>query len=300
MTINEIINFARNPKDFIEKTEEDFSNKVKMLAADIISDKKNKIVLVAGPSAAGKTTTSSLLQNALKKAGHPSSTVSLDNFYGGDHEKPTLPDGRPDFESVYSLDLNALERFFSDILSKNKAQMPVFDFLKHKRSSNKELIDLSDEGILIVEGLHALNPVITQNLLSDNLFKIYISINASIYDDENNELLSSRQIRLARRLSRDAVYRASGAFNTLRLWTAVVRGEEQYLYKFKSSADVVFSTIHYYEPCIFKKRVCSLLKDLPKNAENYEYAMQLNDALIRFPDIAEEMIPPASLLHEFL
>lgn len=297
---NEINNLIKNKKDFIKTVEKDFLKKVTSICDILIKDKNKKILLLAGPSGSGKTTTSHLIRQELSKNGVSSAVISLDNFYGGNHEIPKLEDGRPDFESVFSLDIKEIHRCLSEIINNGVTNMPVFDFLKHERSKDILKIDVSDGGILIVEGLHALNPVIIDTLDKESILKVYISVNDSIYDENNNVLLSSRDIRFIRRLSRDAVYRNSTAVNTLHLWTAVIKGEEKYLYCFKETADIKIATLHQYEPCIFKSITKELLKDLPKTAENYENAMKIYKAIDDFVGLDKSFVPNGSLLKEFI
>lgn len=300
LTLTQINNAAKNSKEFILKEEQKYNNKIKELVNIISKDKNKKIILLAGPSGSGKTTTSSFIVNELKAIGISSKVVSLDNFYGGSHEMPTLEDGRPDFESVYALDIPEIHRCFKEIITNGYTNMPVFDFLKHVRSSSNMTIDIRDGGILIVEGLHALNPIIFETLPQESLFKIYISINDSILNDDGSVLISSRELRLVRRMCRDAVYRNSDAKNTLHLWTAVIKGEEKYLYHFKPTADLKIATLHGYEPCVFKDIYINKLENLPIDSENYETAIKVKEALKKFGHIDVDCVPKGSLLREFI
>lgn len=300
LTVNKINEGILNTDEFIAATEQGYHNKIFDAVDNIIRDKNKKIVLVAGPSASGKTTTSMFLCNEFKKRGVEATVVSLDNFYGLEEDMPRLPNGRADYETVYALDLKEVERAFKEIIEKGKTDIPVFDFLNHTRSHERQIIDISNGGILIVEGLHAINPVIYENLPSESLFKIYISVNQSIYNNDGSVLLNSRQLRLIRRLCRDSVYRSSDAKNTLRLWTMVVEGEQKYLYHLKPTADLCFITLHDYEPCLFKNIALRLLENLPADSENYEEAMYIKEALLNFNSIETASIPKTSLMQEFI
>lgn len=300
LTVNKINEGILNTDEFIAATEQGYHNKIFDAVDNIIRDKNKKIVLVAGPSASGKTTTSMFLCNEFKKRGVEATVVSLDNFYGLEEDMPRLPNGRADYETVYALDLKEVERAFKEIIEKGKTDIPVFDFLNHTRSHERQIIDISNGGILIVEGLHAINPVIYENLPSESLFKIYISVNQSIYNNDGSVLLNSRQLRLIRRLCRDSVYRSSDAKNTLRLWTMVVEGEQKYLYHLKPTADLRFITLHDYEPCLFKNIALRLLENLPADSENYEEAMYIKEALLNFNSIETASIPKTSLMQEFI
>lgn len=300
LTTDKIAEYAKTPDTFISLVEESYFEKVHELAISIRENPLKKIVLLAGPSASGKTTTSHILRKDLERRNIKATVLSLDNFYGGNHKMPTLPNGTPDFESVYSLDLDEIHRSLNEIILNNKTYIPVFDFINHVRAKEKELIDIGDNGVLIVEGLHALNPVITDSLPKENLFKIYISVSNSIYNKTGEKVLNSRDMRLIRRLSRDAVYRNSDSFNTLHLWTGVVLGEEKYLYKFKPTADVRLGTLHAYEPCIFKDIILKLLENINETYENHESAVKIKNALKLFPSISPDKVPKSSLIREFL
>ncbi len=300
ITVNKINELALNPTQFILETENEYHQKICDVVELIVKDPNKKIILLAGPSSSGKTTTSSFLVKELKKWGKIATTISLDNFYGGEHEMPLLANGKPDFESVYSLDLQEMHRAFKEIIDCGKTDIPVFDFLKHKRSDERQIVDITNGGILIVEGLHAINPVIYENLPIESLFKIYISLNKSIYNEDGSVYLSSRELRLIRRMCRDSVYRSSDAKNTLRLWTSVIDGEQKNLYHLKKTADACIVTFHPYEVCIFKKIALKLLENLPTDSENYETAIKIQKALQSFNDIDPSLVPKTSLLQEFI
>ena len=300
LTINKINELSNDTVSFIHKSEEAYHEKISAVVDEIIKDKNKKIICVAGPSASGKTTTSGFLAKELKKRGVEASVVSLDNFYGAEEDMPRLPDGRADYETVYALDLKEVERAFKEIISVGKTDIPVFDFLKHKRSDKRQIIDITNGGILIVEGLHAINPVIYANLPQESIFKIYISVNQSIYNEDGSVALKSHQLRFIRRLCRDSVYRSSDAKNTLRLWTMVVAGERKYLYHLKYTADATLVTLHEYEPCLFKNIALKLLENLPLDSENYEEAMYIKKVLEGFNSIDPSLVPKTSLMQEFI
>jgi uridine kinase len=212
---------------------------------------------------------------------------------------PLQENGEKDFESVYSLDIPEIHRCFNDLITSGKTEIPIFDF-KNPLKDERHFIDISNGGILIVEGLHALNPVLTNKLDAKNLLKIYISVNRSVLNDKGERLLSSRQLRLIRRMSRDSIYRNTTALSTLKLWTSVVRGEEKYLYGFKDEADIKLVTYHSFEPCVFKNIILKLLKDIPKTADNYDYIMDAKKALEQFVAIDISLVPETSLIREFI
>ena len=149
---------------------------------------------------------------------------------------PLQENGEPDFETVYSLDIPLIHKCFEELLTKEKTNIPVFNFdIKGRRAKFKE-IDIENHGIIIIEGLHAINPILTDNLPVDSWLSVYISPTSYIYEGDK-QILSSRMLRLARRMSRDYLYRNTSAIRTLKLWSSVVKGEEKYLYIFK---DIVY------------------------------------------------------------
>jgi len=288
-----------NPEKLIQSSDEQYDSELNDLVDKIIGNKDYKIVLLAGPSGSGKTTTAHIVKNKLIDAGKDAEVVSLDHFFLSMDKMPLQENGEKDFESVYSLDIPEIHRCFSELISVGKTDIPVFNFNIAARDG-RHSIDLSEGGILIVEGLHALNPLLTDELNQNNLFKIYISVNRTVVDDNGNKLLSSRQLRLIRRMSRDYLYRNTGALKTLKFWTSVVKGEEKYLYCFKDIADIKLSTFHSFEPCIFRNIIIDLLRDLPESADNYDYVMEAKKALERFVPIDLNLVPETSLIKEFI
>lgn len=288
-----------DPVGLIAGAEEAYDAELNLVAERILSAGHIKIILLAGPSGSGKTTTAHILQDKLTCRGHKVQVVSLDHFYLEAAKMPKLANGQPDFETVYALDIPEIHRSFSELIETGKTTIPTFDF-KTKKRGTPHLINISGNGLLIVEGLHALNPVLTDRLAADCLFKIYISANQRICDDNGDTVLSSRQIRLARRMSRDFIYRNTTAAETLRLWTAVVAGEEKYLYCYKDTADVQLKTFHSFEPCVFRNIILGLLEGLDASADNYDYVMHAKRGLERFVPLEPELVPETSLIREFI
>ena len=288
-----------NPEDLIASAERQYDLELDDLVDKIISNNEYKIILIAGPSGSGKTTTAHILKDKLIHSGKNAEVVSLDHFFLPMDKMPLQENGEKDLESVYSLDIEEIHRTFKELIEKGKTAIPAFSFNSFTKTG-EHIIDISDGGILIVEGLHALNNVLTDKLNQNHLFKIYISVNKTVFDDDGNKLLSSRQLRLIRRMSRDYIYRNTDALGTLKLWTSVVRGEEKYLYCFKDTADFKLFTFHSYEPCLFRDIIINLLKDLPKTADNYDYIMDAKSALEKFESIDAGLVPKNSLISEFI
>ena len=301
LTVNDINReVAKNAKEYISQCEERYHSEIRSLAEDVKNNAQKKIIMIAGPSGSGKTTTAHILHRCLESMGVHPSVVSLDDFYLNRDSAPLDIEGKPDLETVHSLDIPEINRCFSEIIETGKSYMPLFDFGPGRRKSERHLVNISHDGVLIVEGLHALNPLLTEMLPKENIFKVYISVSKTIYDEKGEAVLSSRQMRLMRRMSRDDIYRGASPQRTFDMWESVVRGERKYLYGFKPTADRIITTLHDYEPCVFKKRVLYLLSQISPDSEDYMYVVKTAEGLSNFCELDEDLVPADSLLREFL
>lgn len=300
-TLNKINEFAeKNPDEFIRLCDAEYLSTVTDVARKIATDDDIIIVAIAGPSGSGKTTTAHLLRRTLEDLGETTAVVSLDDFYLTAEKLPLLPDGSRDIESVNSLDIPLINQCFNQIINYGTASLPRYDFKSKKRIPNADLLNIGSHGIVIVEGLHAMNPLITDLVPRKNIFKIYISVNSSVDDENGVQMLSSRQIRLIRRVLRDERFRGSTAEETLRLWNNVIDGERKYLYCFKNTADVQLVTFHPYELGVYKEHFCKMRSNVTKNAPCYDYFIDTANALERFAKIDGNSVPENSLIREFI
>lgn len=299
-TIEYIIESAKNPEDFIAECESRYANKLRQIAEDVAGTGKNEIIMIAGPSSAGKTTTAKKLREYLKELGIDSHTVSLDDFYLDNCDAPRFPDGTPDFETIDALDIRCFEETMNTIINTGKALVPEFDFLTGKRKADYNEMILGENDVIIVEGLHALNPRITDLLPSDRLLKIYINVSSRIYDEKNNIILNKRNMRFIRRMVRDYRSRGNSVEKTYEMWLSVQYGEDMYLFPYKDNADVKINTVHLYETCVLKNMAMKLLAGIEKNSEFYKQSQRLMKSLERFPQIDDSIVPEDSLLREFI
>ena len=299
-TVSDINEAALTPESFIRACEKRYKKEVYAAADNIARNDNIKIVALAGPSGSGKTTTAHILCDRLSELGETPTVVSLDDFYLSNEKLPRLPDGTLDIESVNALDIPLINQCFNEIICTGKTVLPKFDFASKKSIRQGRAVDISNKGIIIAEGLHALNPLITELVPAENIFKVYISVNCSILDRFGEQLLSSRQIRLARRVLRDRIFRGADVKDTLSLWNGVVEGERKYLYCFKSSADVLIKTLHHYEPCVYKDEFLRLLPLLTPDTPAYEYFLRTAAALEKFESINSNLLPKDSLIREFI
>ncbi len=288
-----------NPEKLIFEAEKRYRDIVFEVSQNINQDSAKKIVMLAGPSGSGKTTTAGKIRENLEKLGHKAYTVSLDDFYKNIGTGPKNADGTYDFESIYSLDLDLIHKCLQELIVKNESELPLFDFMTGKRKEETNKIKLDDEDVIIVEGLHALNPEIVETLPEENLYKIYISVRSRIYENED-VVLSKRDLRFIRRMTRDFKFRNSPVEHTYDLWPKVAEGEDKYLFPFEDNADYKINSVHIYEPCVFKKEATELLSAVKPDSPNYEKSQRLIKGLSKFPEIKKSSVPENSLLREFL
>jgi len=294
---------AKNdPEGLIERCEERYKRIVESVVDECIDRADGRLVIMlAGPSASGKTTTAHKIKARFKSRGVDCHVISLDDFYLNREDVPVNDDGEPDFETVYALDLKLIDTCLQSLLSGEETYVPSFNFETGKRDDKANYFRLDDRDVVIVEGLHALNPIVTQNIPEEFLYKIYISVSSRIYNEESEDIiLNKRNLRFIRRLIRDYKFRASSVDNTYRLWDSVRMGEDKYLFAFKDYADMRINTIHIYEPCVFRNEAIEMLSSVDENSIYYRDAKRLIKSLKKFVQIDMDKVPSDSLLREFL
>ena len=299
-TLEYIVENAVNPEKFISECEKKYNNKILKIAKDIAGSEKTEIVMLAGPSSSGKTTTAKKLCQALADLGVKSHTVSLDDFYLNNCDSPRFPDGTPDYETVEALDIPCFEKTMETLIETGFALMPEFDFLTGRRKEKYNELKLGKNDVIIVEGLHALNPAITEHLPKERLLKIYISVSSRIYDKKKNIVLNKRNLRFIRRMVRDYKFRGNSVEETFKMWITVRYGEDAYLFPFKDNADIKINTIHLYETCVLKDTAIKLLKEVKSDSGFYKESQRLIRNLEKFPSIDKKYIPENSLMREFV
>lgn len=294
---------AKNdPAGLIERCEERYKRIVESVVDECIEKHSGRLVIMlAGPSASGKTTTAHKIKQKFIDRGVDCHVISLDDFYLRREQVPGYSEGEPDFESVYALDLKLIDSCLQSLLSGEETYLPSFDFETGTRDDKANYFRLSERDVVIVEGLHALNPIVTQNIPEEFLYKIYISVSSRIYNEESEDIiLNKRNLRFIRRMIRDYKFRASSVENTYRMWDSVRMGEDKYLFAFKDYADLRINTIHIYEPCVFKNIAIEMLSAVKEDSIYYRDAKKLIRALNKFTQIEPERVPENSLLREFL
>lgn len=297
---SEIINeLAENPEKFVCECSEKYISDVRRTAKTVYENVNVKIVMLAGPSSSGKTTTASLLSKEVELLGGKAYTVSLDDFYLSRSEGyPVDENGEPDYECVEALDIELLHSCLNQLIVSGESRLPVFDFTTGTRHDEAKHIKLNDKDFLIVEGLHALNPVITDNLDKESLYKIYVSVSSRVYDENGESFLSKRNLRFLRRMLRDYRFRAMPVEGTFDIWKSVTRGEDKYLFPFEENADVRLNSFHACEPCVVGAQALALLREIT-DIEYAEKAAELIAKLEVFIKIDSSVLPQDCLLREF-
>ena len=285
--------------DLIKIDETLQSNRLLEIAQQINAKKnKIKIVLLAGPSSSGKTTTSKKLCLLLRSFGLNPKVMSMDDYFKERVDNPIGEDGKPDYECLEALDLKLFDKQMGELLKGETIMTPTFDFLQGKKSFNNEL-KLEEDDILVMEGIHALDSRILTNIPKENKYKIYISALTQLSIDDHNRI-STTDNRLLRRIIRDARTRGYPVEHTLDTWASVRRGEEKYIFPYQDEADYTINSALIYEIGVLKTYVEPLLYSVESTSPYYEDAVRLINFLRLFLPIPSDAIPQDSILREFI
>jgi Uridine kinase len=284
---------------FIKNCELRYDNLVNTTALKIHQKHENsKIVMLCGPSGAGKTTTAYKLKKRLDELGVLAKVVSIDNFFLGRGIAPKLPDGSYDYESIEALDTKKLIECINQILKNGKTELPVFDFVSGTRSNKTDKIIIGKDDIVIFEGIHAMNSILFTDLPQNNLIKIYVDVAGKVFEN-GNPVFSSRDIRFMRRMLRDYKFRASSPQNTISMWKQVIRGEDIYINPFIKDADFIEDTFHAFEPSLYCSCLVNLFRQVDEKNSYYDYVLSLQNKLKHFNMLNISQIPKTSLIREF-
>lgn len=286
-------------KDIIRVSEALHEKKIANIA-DMIYDKENiKMVLISGPSSSGKTTFANRLGIQLRVNALIPVPISLDNYFVNREDTPKDKNGDYDFESIDALDIDLFNEDLKHILNGEEVQIPTFNFKKGKREYDGKKIKLPKNGILIVEGIHGLNPILTREIPDKNKFKIYISALTQLNIDNHNRV-STTDVRIIRRLVRDYLSRGYKGEETLKMWPSIKRGEDRNIFVFQENADVMFNSTIVYELCILKKYALAELNKINKNSTVHYEATRLKSFLNFFKEVDMNLVPSNSILREFI
>ena len=279
---NEVISQGLAP-DLIAEDEVQHSRRLEPITTEItrrFRQEGMRVVLVAGPSCSGKTTTSRFLNHMLRDNGIQPCVVSLDNYFLNLDQRPLDPNGGIDYESFYGLDVKQLGRDVASLLAGDQVSMPTYDYIKGERTYRGNTLKL--------EGLHALNPLLVPDLEEDKKFRLFVTAQATIYYGERSGL-DEHDNRLLRRIYRDYNSRGASALQTLQWWPGVLRGENLWILPFASHADAWFNTSMVFEFSAIKSRVSQLLREVPESEPvEYKIAQRLSSILDRIAPLTKE------------
>lgn len=290
-----------NAEDFIMMTEKVFRHDLRLIAEQIRGVPGDRhIILLSGPSSSGKTTTSKKLIDEFKRKDIDAQLISMDDFYLGKDLAPRFPDGKPDFECVEALDIPLIQKSIHELLETGECILPKYDFKVSMRSKETKLVKLSKNSVIIMEGIHALNPIFSDGMTKNEVLKIYVSVKQGIKDNEEY-VLTNRQIRFIRRVVRDSNFRKTSPVQMLSMWPDVVEGEKKYIRPYRYTSDFTVNSIHIYEPCIMKNIVLELLGKINMmDCPDPEFAGSIIKGLEQFESIDPKYIPKNSLMREFI
>ncbi|MDE5969541.1 MAG: nucleoside kinase [Muribaculaceae bacterium] len=299
--LNEAVEHRRTA-DLINVAEALHDKKIASIADEITSryhEGGARIVLVAGPSSSGKTTTTKRLAIYLMANLLVPKMISLDNYFVDRTRTPRDETGDYDYESLYALDLEAFNKDLNDLLEGKEVSLPTYNFETGTRMYKGDKIKLGDNTVLLIEGIHGLNPQLTASIEEKMKYRVYVSALTTLSIDDHNWIPTTDN-RLLRRIIRDYKYRGTSAIETIRRWPSVRRGEEKWIFPFQENADSTFNSSLIFELGVIKDYAMNVLRDVPHDAPEYSEAYRLMKFLSFFSPIGERIIPPTSLLREFL
>ena len=290
---------AGHATDIINISEALQEKKLAKIAEEIASRKGVKLVLLAGPSSSGKTTSCKRLSIQLAVNGLKPLQISLDDYFVDRDKTPKDENGDFDFESIYALNLDLLNEQFNALFRGEEVELPKYDFPSGKSVKSGKMLKLEPNNVLVVEGIHALNPELTAHVPEEQIFRVYASALTTILLDNHNYIPTTDN-RLLRRIIRDYKYRGVSAQETIHRWPSVRSGENKWIFPFQENADAMLNTAMLYELSVLKMQAEPLLQQVPENCEEFAEAYRLLKFLKYFKGIPYNNLPPTSLLREFL
>lgn len=258
-----------------------------------------RVVLIAGPSSSGKTTFTKRLAIQLMTNLLEPKMISLDDYFVNREDTPREPDGDYDYESLYALDLHQFNADLNALLAGEEVQLPTYNFELGRRVYKGKTLKLTNRSVLLIEGIHGLNPELTKEIDARMKFMIYVSALTTLSIDDHNWVPTSDN-RLLRRMVRDSRYRGVSATETIRRWPSVRRGEDKWIYPYQENADAMFNSSLIFELSVIKEYAEELLRGVPRDIPEYAEAYRLRTLLGYFTPITDKTIPSTSLLREFL
>ena len=286
--------------DFIDVNEAYQEKRIALLAEQIVQKRGQvKWILIAGPSSSGKTTFSKRLSLQLKASGMNAKPIPLDNYFVGRDKTPLDEKGEVDFEHIEALDLNLVHEQLAKLDAGQRLELPYFNFHTGQREWKGEMMHIGPDDVVVLEGIHGLNPRLTSSIPLEHKFRIYISALTQLNIDSNNRI-STTDNRLIRRMVRDHNFRSHSAIKTLQMWPKVRRGEKTWIFPFQKEADVAFNSALDYELAVLRPYAEPLLAEIKPSMPEYAEAVRMQQFLSNFLVIPTDRVPPTSVIREFI
>ena len=297
--LNNVVSMGKYD-ELIRLSEVYYNNQLVEVANKICDNKENiKIVLIAGPSSSGKTTTSKKLQVYLQSKGIKQHQISIDDYFVDRDKTKVLPNGELDTESLSAVDVTLFNKHLTKLLDGEKVELPEYNFVLGKREYKGKFLEVGKDDVIIIEGLHALNEDLTMSIDRRQKFKIYISALTQLNIDNHNRIHTS-DTRKLRRIVRDNKYRGKDASETLKMWRGIREGEEKYVFPFQDDADYVINSALVYEIGVLKVYAEPLLFNVDEDDDSYPEALRLINFLRNFLPIPSDQVPKDSVIREFI
>ncbi|MDY5322036.1 MAG: nucleoside kinase [Prevotella sp.] len=295
---NEVVEHG-HATDLINISEALQEKKIARIADEIANRKSVKLVLLAGPSSSGKTTTCKRLSIQLMTNGIKPLQISLDDYFVDREHTPKDENGEYDYESIYALNLQLINQQFNALFRGEEVELPKYNFQTGRSEKSGKKLKMDESNVLVVEGIHALNPELTAQIPDNQKFRVYASALTTILLDDHNYIPTTDN-RLLRRIIRDYKYRGVNAQETIHRWPSVRKGENKWIFPYQENADAMFNSAMLFELAVIKQQAEPLLEQVPENCEEYSEAYRLSKFLRNIKPIPNRDIPPTSLLREFL
>ena len=296
LNVNDVnLELKNNTQEFVDKCEKAFRVQLEKIAKDILSRKSPvKIILLGGPSCAGKTTSSRLIDELMTEKGKNVVPIEMDNFFISLVDRPRLENGSVDYDSINIVNLDLMEKCFVELFEKGKAMFPRYNFLEGRSEPNSELIEGDEDTIFILEGIHALNPKLIEKVGTKDVYKIFINNgNGYQFDDIKVE---PRQFRMVRRMVRDVEARGVSMANTIKHWKDVTDAEDLYIFPHSGNTDSTINTSHAYEICLYKPFIEEAIRNGDINAEDHEWFKLFGEVDV----LDKKYLPQTTLMKEFI
>jgi len=297
LLIDEVNRNIERAGDFVKECEQQYARRIEDGCNDI-QHSGCRIVMLSGPSASGKTTTAHRLAREIRSRGDEATVVSLDHFFKNIEEYPLTEQGIPDFEHLHALDVECINRCLAQLIETGRTEIPYYDFQAQRRCDNWQPLEATGCAVVIIEGIHALNPLLAESIPYDRVLRVYAGLRTE-YTQGTGRAVATRDLRITRRLVRDFFFRGYSVRDTLELWGRLQEGERRWIKPFKPEADVLLDTSFAYEPGLFLPFLEDICRDPQSGGEYRELLLERLEQYRLFRSVDSATVPLDSMLREF-